>query len=197
MIVMHDQMALSKKGSERSGVTSAGSRSKGQPHRVPFAVIATFLTVVLIVGGVVLGVTLAGLHMHADASTSPLVTAAFLDGVVEFSGGAYYRGTDRVNPTTAMPVIDSKHGDFDILGWWIRPIDCEGILFEGNCANPESALATLRSIGELGEYKLYFKLTERTGAVHIIGGNFFIKDLFINGAGEYQESEQESLQTLQ
>jgi len=162
-------------GAVGAGTVTAGNKSKAPKAKIPLPLIATLLTVVFLIGGIIIGIELSGMHLH-DSDGPPLITTSFIDGTIEFYGGVDHRGTNRVNPAFAEPAIGSEYGEITILGWWIRPIDSEDILFEGDCANPGDAFTELLSSGEFGEYKLYFRLTERTGAVHIIGGNFFIEE---------------------
>jgi len=140
------------------------------------AVLCCVFTLVFISAGILLGVWFGG--MEPQNQTEPTTIQTDIEGVVVFSGGVHHRGTDRVNPVNAMPVLDGVSEETNIIRWWIVEIDSVDVLYEGENGGLEHAFASLCELGKYGEYKLYFRLEETDSKkTHLLGGNFFIKDI--------------------
>jgi len=177
-IDMSNQKILSDSRIKYAGSSYAGGNNKtlSAKRGTPVVVIICVISLVLISGGVLLGVWFGGIERQNQSE--PVTVSSLIEGRVEFSGGVYYRGTDRVNPANATPVLEGVDEEMNIIRWWIVEIDSHDVLHEGEEGGPEYAFALLRELGMFGEYKLYFRL-EETGSktTHLLGGNFFIKDI--------------------
>ena len=170
-------------GSSYAGRSNAGTSYAGRSNKTSFAergapviVICCVLSLILISAGILIGVWFGGIETQNQIG--PTTMTSDIEGRVVFSGGVHYRGTDRVNPVKAKPVLGGIGEETNIIRWWIVEIDSEDVLHEGEDGCPEDAFAFLREHGKFGEYKLFFRL-EETGSkkTHLLGGNFFIKDI--------------------
>ena len=162
---------------ETAAATTTAAKT---PTTVPgakmvMAIIVSATTLITALG-LVLGITL-GSEPQAPIDTMPIAHKVSLEGTILFSGGISYAGTDRVNPKQAQPQAKSTGGELTVLGWWITEAGNETILYEGYGDDVKDALTRIRKSGNQGEYKLFFNLTDESGAHHRLGGNFYILDL--------------------
>ena len=108
---------------------------------------------------------------------APPVHEIVIEGSVAFSGGEDRGGhLVYVNPQSAVPEASSTGGELIVLHWWISGAGSEEILFEGE-GEVDETLAKMKANGHTGEYMLTFRLRDELGAIHRIGGNFYIMRL--------------------
>jgi len=159
-----------------SGYADRSNKTVSVRRGATVAVLCCVFTLVFISASILLGVWFGGIEPQNQ--TDPTIISQDIEGKVVFSGGVHHRGTDRVNPVNAVPVLDGVSEETNIIRWWIVEIDGEDTLYEGENGGLEHAFASLCELGKYGEYKLYFRL-EETGSkkTHLLGGNFFIKDI--------------------
>jgi len=97
------------------------------------------------------------------------------EGRIIYSGGVDY-GNDIVyiNPESAKPHVNDQNIPVETLYWWITQAGSDITLYRGDGYTVDGALRQLREEGENGEYMLYYRLTDETGALHKVGKNFYI-----------------------
>ena len=184
---MRDQAILHESGKKRNGNGRNGNNRNGNSKKssifgaffakVSFILFLCVLSVVLIIVGIIAGTWFGGLYFQGPVDPH-IALASPVEGRVVFSGGVNYRGTDRVNPARAMPILEGIQEEIRILHWWIVEVESEDILYVGEDDGLENALAVLREGRVNGEYTLYFRLEEiQSGITHLLGGNFYIKDI--------------------
>ena len=175
---MRNQKNLPRPENNYTGNSYAAGSSKtvSAKRGATIAVLCCVFTLIFISAGILLGVWFGGIEPQNQSD--PTIMPQDIEGKVVFSGGVHHRGTDRVNPVNAVPVLDGVSEETNVIRWWIVEIDGDDVLYEGENGGLEHAFASLCELGKYGEYKLYFRL-EETGSkkTHLLGGNFFIKDI--------------------
>ena len=149
-----------------AAVVTAGASSK-----VSAGIIIGALTSILVSGAVIISTLLGGSgDQPAEQVAGP---PAEVSGRIVFSGGDNYRGTERVNPSDARPVLENA-GSAETLAWWITSVDSDVVLFEGSGGNAENALVLLRETSENGEYRICYRVETQAGGIYRLESNFWI-----------------------
>ena len=146
----------------------AGSASGGFAHFTAAAV--TLLVATLAVFGIWVFTANNGADETDEAALGTLT------GTVVFSGGTaseapyMYR-----NPTHASVQTSGAQGGLTVLGWKITTPDEATVLFSGEGANADGALAELQAQGADGEYQIAFSLSDGSGATYTLKHGFLIR----------------------
>ena len=100
-----------------------------------------------------------------------------VEGTIAFTGGIDKGETTvHINPTHAEPIVDSTGGEVTALEWWITEEKGIYTLYSSNNSdNLDTALMTLQTNGSKGEYRLFYRLTCESGAIHRLCSNFYIE----------------------
>jgi len=99
---------------EASTVAAVTSTAGSFPFSAILGVVGTLVTAC----AVTLGLTLGAPTAEIDIGPPPAMEARII-----FDGGESYRGTDRVNPTSARVEIDESVGEVNVLQWRIVDTD--------------------------------------------------------------------------
>ena len=156
-----------------AGKASAKTATRVSRLSLSFGAIMGSLTAIFATIAIFLGISIGGTpieNFHSEPAQSPEIT-----GKVMFTGGEYHRGTERVNPTNAELTVDGASGEVTMLQWWITEANSEAVLYEGQGSDLHGTLTMLRNIGDAGEYMLFFRCSDESGAIFRIGSNFFIE----------------------
>jgi len=155
-----------------AGNASAKTADNVSRSTLSFGAIMGSLTVIFTVAAILLGIAIGGTPIE-NYNQEP-IQASEISGKIVFTGGEYHRGTERVNPTSAELTVDCAYGEVTLIQWWITETNSETILYEGTGGDLNGALTRIKSTGEIGEYMLFFRCSDESGAVFRVGSNFFI-----------------------
>ena len=104
---------------------------------------------------------------------APAIISQNATGTVIFSGGDSER--DHINPTQAIPQIDSDNGEVKIHSWRISKVGRYAALYEGKGSDANGALTELSQNGEEGDYELVYSMEDEIGDRYTLRRTFFVR----------------------
>ena len=104
---------------------------------------------------------------------SPAIISPNVTGTVRFSGGVDTR--EYINPTQAVPQINSDIGEITIQNWRISAIGSMSALYGGKGSDADDALRELSQNGEEGDYELVYSIEDETGDKYTLRRTFFVR----------------------
>lgn|GEM_PF-689239 len=122
----------------------------------------------------------AGMVIGGDVQESPEVFEQVyetgIEGSILFTGCEFSENPVHVNPQRAEPQVHASEGTVTVQEWWIEDVEGIRVLDNSDGAVVEDALAQMKAIGDIGEYRIQFKLKNGAGAIYVLSSNFFIID---------------------
>jgi len=161
---------------------AAAATTAATAKAITGGIIATGSAAVKVCASVVIaGAVCIGSYFGLEAMQNNIIQSHIekpsIEGTIVFAGGVNYRGSDRVNPTRAEPLIEYSQYEIISIEWWITEKDSTIILYQGNDDYVDEALFIMKEQSQWGEYMLYFKIKCKEDVSHRMGKSFYIQDI--------------------